>query len=274
MKRFLLFFFITISLLFKAEAQCSSNSLFTSLGIPGVFPPSIPIPGLPILGISDGFIGNYYSETLTLVVLEDTILDVASFLPSNVLTAMNLAGISTVMTLNVNHAIFNISGLPNGISYNCDQNNCEYLLGVDGCILIDGIPIETGLFDISVEMIINVHIPPILNPIGGNPVFSGMDIDLPLVTAQEYELLINGTISVEDKDLTSHFFPNPTSSLTMVSLQKFSEVTIYDVFGKEVAKFKDVNGNFVLNKKDIGPGVFFINISSNNYKRILRLIIN
>ena len=275
MKRFAFSLFITISLILKAEAQCSSNSLFTSLGFPGVFPPSIAIPGLPIIGISDGSTGNYYSETLTLVILEDTILDVASFLPSNVVNAMSLAGISTVMTLDVNHAVFNISGLPNGLSYNCDQSNCEYILGIDGCILIDGIPMQTGIFDISVEMIVNAHIPAIPNPIpGGNPIFSGMDIDLPLVTAQEYDLLINGTISVDNKALMPYFFPNPTSSTTMISLQELSEVTIYDAFGKEMINVKDVNGNFILNKNNIGSGLFFIGISSNNYKRILKLIIN
>ena len=63
------------------------------------------------MGINDGVLGSAYSQTLTLVVLEDTIMDIASFLPATVVSAMSLAGISTVMSLNVNYVIFDVNGL-------------------------------------------------------------------------------------------------------------------------------------------------------------------
>ena len=55
-------------------------------------------------------------------------------------TQMNLAGISTVMNVGVNHITFDIQGLPNGLSYQCNNSNCEYSSGSDGCIKLSGNP--------------------------------------------------------------------------------------------------------------------------------------
>ena len=47
---------------------------------------------------------------------------------------MNLAGISTVMNVRsiILHLIFRET--PNGLSYQCNNSNCEYSSGTDGCI--------------------------------------------------------------------------------------------------------------------------------------------
>ena len=77
MKKLILLFTVIIFSFNNVNAQCSSNSLFTALGFPGVYPPELAIPGVPMVGISDGIVGSPYSQTLTLVVLEDTIMDIA-----------------------------------------------------------------------------------------------------------------------------------------------------------------------------------------------------
>ena len=274
MKKILLVLFITASLLIKVKAQCSTNSLFTSLGVPGVFPPPFNIPGLPIGGINDGITGNYYSDTLTLVILEDTLLDISSLLPTTVVTAMNLAGISTTMSLAVNNAVFDILGLPNGISYACNQNNCEYLLGIDGCILIDGTPIQTGVFEVSVNMILNVQIPVIPNPIPGTPpIFNGLAIDLPSFSTQQYYLLINGATSLNENNSNSNLFPNPTSKIATLFLRKYSDIVVYNTSGIKVIVLNNIIGEIVFRKEDLGTGLFFINISSKNYNTVIKLII-
>ena len=68
MKKIVLLLFITISLLLKVNGQCSPNSIFTSLAIPGVYPPAVQISNLPVplpLGIADGSVGISYNQTLT-----------------------------------------------------------------------------------------------------------------------------------------------------------------------------------------------------------------
>ena len=149
MKLLLIFFLSILAFFSELRAQCSPNSLFTSIGLPGVFPPSVQIPGLSNFGLNNGFVGNTYSETLTLVILEDTIMDVSSILPPSIVSTMNSANIPTVMTLNVNHATFDVQGLPIGLSYECDVMSCHYLSGTDGCIELNGIPNIAGVFSLE-----------------------------------------------------------------------------------------------------------------------------
>ena len=256
------------------KAQCTPNSFFTALGLPGIYPPELAIPDIPMVGINDGVLGSAYSQTLTLVVLEDTIMDVASFLPATVVLAMNSAGISTVISLPVNHVAFNVSGLPNGLNYSCDQTNCEYPSSFDGCMLINGTPTQSGDFAVPVSMIINAQIPAITDPFLGTTIFAGMAIDLPSFSAVEYDLLVTGATAINEVDhYSSKIFPNPTVNEAMLSLHLISDVVVYNVLGKEVIKSLNIAGNLVLSKADLGTGMFYIMIQSENKTETIKLII-
>ena len=274
MKKFLLLFAILLSFTHLVKAQCSPNFLFTILGLPGVYPPELAISGVPMVGINDGSLGSAYSQTLTLVVLEDTIMDIASFLPATVVSAMSLAGISTVMALDVNYVTFDVAGLPNGLSYTCDQNNCEYSSGVDGCILINGNPNQSGNFSVPVNMIINAQIPAITDPLFGTTLFAGMAIDLPSFSAVEYDLLVTGATAINEVgSYSSKIFPNPTAIDAMLCLYSVSDVVVYNVFGKKVFTSISIEGNLVLSKADLGEGMFYIMITSENKTETIKLII-
>ena len=275
MKKSVLLFVIALSFVNVAKAQCNQNFLFTALGVPGVYPPSLGIAGIPIVGIDDGLLGSDYLETLTLVVLEDTIIDIASFLPANVVSTMSLAGISTVMSLGVNYVTFSVTGLPNGLSYTCDQSGCEYVSGVDGCILINGNPTQSGNFVIPVSMTINAQIPAITDPFLGTTIFAGMAIDLPSFSAVEYDLLVAGATAINEVgNYSSKIFPNPTANEAMLYLYSVSDVVVYSVLGKEVFTSSNIEGDLVLSKSDLGKGIFYIMIRSENKTEIIKLLIN
>ena len=274
MKKFLLLFAILLSFTHLVKAQCTPNSLFTALGLPGIYPPELAIPGIPMMGINDGVLGSAYSQTLTLVVLEDTIMDVASFLPATVVLAMNSAGISTVISLPVNHVAFNVSGLPNGLNYSCDQTNCEYPSSFDGCMLINGTPTQSGDFAVPVSMIINAQIPAITDPFLGTTIFAGMAIDLPSFSAVEYDLLVTGATAINEVgNYSSKIFPNPTANEAMLCLYSVSDVVVYNVLGKEVFTSVSIEENLVLSKADLGKGMFYIIITSKNKIETIKLII-
>jgi hypothetical protein len=273
MRKTILLFTILLSFPHLVYTQCSPNSLFSALGLPGVYPPEIPIPGVPIVGINDGALGSAYSHTLTLVVLEDTIMDIASFLPATVVSAMSLAGISTVMSLNVNYVIFDVNGLPNGLSYTCDQSGCQYVSGVDGCILINGTPTQAGNFAVPVSMTINAQIPAITDPFLGTTIFAGMAIDLPSFSAVEYDLFIDASTVVSEITQHSFLYPNPTANEAMLCLYSVSDVVVYNVLGKEVFTSVSIEGNLVLSKADLGKGMFYIMIKSENKTETIKLII-
>jgi len=274
MKKTLLLFTILLSFAHLVNAQCSPNSLFTTLGLPGVYPPEIPVSGVPMVGIFDGIVGSLYSQTLTLVVLEDTIMDVASFLPVAVASTMSLAGISTVMSLDVNYVAFDVSGLPNGLSYTCDQSGCQYVSGVDGCILINGNPTQSGNFSVPVSLIINAQIPAITDPFLGTTIFAGMAFDLPSFSAVEYDLLVTGATAINEVgNYSSKIFPNPTANEAMLCLYSVSDVVVYNVLGKEVFTSISIEGNLVLSKADLGKGMFYVMITSENKTETIKLII-
>jgi len=274
MKKTLLLFTILLSLTHLVNAQCSPNSLFTALGLPGVYPPELPISGVPMTGMNDGIVGSAYSQTLTLVVLEDTTMDVASFLPATVVSTMSLAGISTVMSLDVNYIAFDVAGLPNGLSYSCDQIGCQYVSGVDGCILINGNPTQSGNFAVPVSMIINAQIPAITDPFLGTTIFAGMAIDLPSFSAVEYDLLVTGATAINEVgNYSSKIFPNPTANEAILCLYSVSDVVVYNVLGKEVVKSLNIAGNLFLSKADLGTGMFYIMIQSENKTETIKLII-
>ena len=162
MKRILLLSFFSVLTVFTSFSQCTPDFVYTSLGLPGVYPPAIQIPNIPIpTGIADGSLGSNYNQTLTLVVLEDTTLDVGFLLPAAAVAAMNVAGISTVMTVDVNHVTFDVQGLPSGINSQCDISNCQYPSGIDGCVKLSGTPTVAGTFPVDVNMTINIQIPAI-----------------------------------------------------------------------------------------------------------------
>ncbi|MDC0249735.1 T9SS type A sorting domain-containing protein [Flavobacteriales bacterium] len=277
MKKILLLLAIILSLLLKVNGQCAPNSIFTLLPIPGVYPPAVQIPNLPLpipLGIADGSVGNLYAQTLTLVVLEDTVLDLATLLDPIIIATMNSFGISTVMSLNVNYVVFDVDGLPNGLTYTCDQSSCQYSPGVDGCILIDGTPSQGGTFSVPVNMTVNVQIPTIPNPITGIPIFAGMAMDLPAFPAVEYDLLISGGTAVTDySSLDFTLFPNPTTNTTTLKLVRTADVEIYNILGKVVSSYSSVENTLPIRKSDLGIGVFYVSITTRNYKKIIKLLI-
>ena len=275
MKKLALLFIVIIFSSTNVNSQCSPDFIFTSLSIPGVYPPAIQIPNVPLpLGIADGSVGVLYAQTLTLVVLEDTTMDIASLLDPTIVTAINAAGISTVMSLDVNHVVYDVGGLPNGLSYTCDQSGCQYSSGVDGCILIDGTPTQGGIFPVPVNMNVNVQIPAITDPIFGTVILASMAMDLPAFPAVEYDLIISGGTAITDyKNLDFTLFPNPTTNTTTLSLTTIADVKIYNILGKVVSSYSLVKNEMKISKLDLGIGMFYVSINTKNHKKIIKLII-
>ena len=224
--------FVSLGLLFLSItgfSQCTPDFIFTSIGLPGVYPPAIQIPNLPLpLGIADGSLGSNYNQTLTLVVLEDTTMDVAFLLPAAAVSAMNVANISTTMTLDVNHVTFDVQGLPNGISYQCDISNCQYPSATYGCIQLNGTPTVAGTFSVPVNMTINIQIPAITDPVFGTLIFPATPLDIPAFAAQTYDLFISDATAIQTMDYLSDIYPNPTTTDFTIEVDSPKNLIIYN----------------------------------------------
>ena len=278
MKKIIITLSVFLTYTMGGNAQCTPNPIFTMSPIPGVYPPNIPVSGIPLVGISDGQVNVPYSQTLTLVVLEDTTMDISFLLDMidpTITPLMNSAGISTVMTVDVNHVTYDITGLPNNLTYACDINSCQYPSGVNGCIAISGTPIQSGTFPIDVNMTINVQIPAITIPVVGTVIYPGSGQDIPSFPGQQYDLLIDGSSGVEVQKIEKFtIYPNPTSDIAILEFDGKKDVKVFDNLGREVFSKKNVNATLKLSKEQLGTGLFIIEIAGKNKIWREKLIIN
>ena len=242
MKKLIITLSVFLTYTMGGNTQCTPNPIFTMSPIPGVYPPNIPIPGIPLVGISDGQVNVPYSQTLTLVVLEDTTMDISFLLDMidpTITPLMNSAGISTVMTVDVNHVTYDITGLPNNLTYACDINSCQYPSGVNGCIAISGTPIQSGTFPIDVNMTINVQIPAITIPVVGTVIYAGSGQNIPTFPGQQYDLFIDGSSGVEVQEIEKFtLYPNPTSDVAVLEVAGKRDIKVYDNLGRILLKKK------------------------------------
>ena len=269
----ILFIFSFFLFSFTSFSQCTPDFIFTSLSIPGVYPPAIQIPSLPLpLGIDDGSIGANYNQTLTLVVLEDTTLDVGFLLPTAAVTAMNLVGISTVMTVDVNYVTFDVQGLPNGITPQCDIATCQYPSATDGCIKLSGTPTVAGTFTVPVNMTINIQIPSITDPILGTVIFPATALDIPAFAAQTYDLFISDATSIQNREYTSVIYPNPATTDFTIEINSLKHISIFNSVGQEVYS-ENIQNNTTINKSEFANGIYIVEISDDNSVEQHKLII-
>ena len=274
MKKILLFLSLTFLFVTQGVSQCNPDFIFTSLGLPGVYPPAIQIPNLPLpLGIADGSLGSNYSQTLTIIVLEDTTMDVGFLLPATAVTAMNTAGISTTMTVDVNHVTFDVQGLPNGLSSQCDIASCQYPSSIDGCIQLSGIPTIAGTFSVPVNMTINIQIPAITVPVIGTVIFPSTALDIPAFAATTYDLFISDATAIQSADYLTEVYPNPTNSDFTIEINSPKKINIYNSLG-QIIYTKNIKNNIKINKSELGSGIFIVEISDNNSVEKHKLIIN
>lgn len=133
----IILFLLTLNL--GGFAQCTPDPIYTTAGIPGVWPDTI-------TGVASGTVGSAYSQNFTIIVPADTSVT----LPAPVGT----------VTATINSAtITGISGLPTGLSYACDISTCIWPGNTNGCFVISGTPAQAGNFTFTISVVINVDAP-------------------------------------------------------------------------------------------------------------------
>jgi len=185
---------------------------------------------------------------------------------------MNLVGISTVMTVDVNHVTFDVQGLPNGITPQCDIATCQYPSATDGCIKLSGTPTVAGTFTVPVNMTINIQIPAITDPILGTVIFPATALDIPAFAAQTYDLFISDATSIQNREYTSVIYPNPATTDFTIEINSLKHISIFNSVGQEVYS-ENIQNNTTINKSEFANGIYIVEISDDNLVEQHKLII-
>ncbi|MDO6595504.1 T9SS type A sorting domain-containing protein [Oceanihabitans sp. 2_MG-2023] len=91
----------------------------------------------------------------------------------------------------------------------------------------------------------------------------------------EFEISVNGTLSISDVDTKNLFtyYPNPvTSSLTIKAQNSINGLSVYNMLGQEVILEKPNTMNSVLDMSSLQSGAYFVKVTVDNVTKTIRII--
>lgn len=265
MRKFLLLFTFAFVLGIQfSQAQCTPSPLFVTIGIPGIYPNPIQQSNL-----TAGSVGNAYSETITIITLADTTIDLSA-----------IVGIPLPpVTASVEYQRVNsVNGLPNGLTYACNPSSCEVPGDSSGCVGISGTPTQGGSFTVSLDTEIGLAIPASIPYIGGTIV----DVPIPGVS---WTLDISGGVAsddlLDDAFTVEQNGPNPFHGITNIFFNTPKPVNIdfrvKDLSGRTLHTASHrghVGENSIeFDASNYVPGVYFYELSNGNQTIIQKMIV-
>ena len=226
---------LTLALAFAfigAQAQCTPDAQFT---IAGIYPDSA-------TGLSPAYVGQLYSQNITIITPSDTSVVLAAGTPAISVTIDNID-------------LTNVTGLPATFSYSCDPPTCSFSGGTIACAqLYSASPLssEIGSHQIIFETTTYVSNVPFVNTTTQDDV-----IDYYYLNISSSTNTINkfNDFSFELKDI----FPNPVNNNAKIQFISGSSAdivfTVFNYLGEKI------------DEKNIAAtrGVNDIEISANDY---------
>ncbi|MBN4072133.1 T9SS type A sorting domain-containing protein [Flavobacteriales bacterium AH-315-E23] len=257
-----------ISLSSNIYAQCAPETIYTTIGAPGIFP-------APAEGIDTGMVGVFYSDTFTVIVPTDTTInamDIDGSLPDTNIT----------VTLN-SMKVAGVTNLPTGLTHTCDISTCLWAGGTTGCFVVDGTPAtgQGGTFAMTLSVVINVELPPF------PPFFPGGPFDAPPSDIVYSLEIIDTTQQVSVSTISVSAFevlpiaPNPSSGGAEIRFTtpdyRNVNLTIHNLIGALVISkqiYAEKGLNIVsLDAKNLKPGMYIVTLTDGKNTSTKRMII-
>lgn len=208
---FIALLFVMATLNATAQGCLVDATLATS---PGIFPPA---PGYVdasrLIVMPNANVSAPYVQTAQIKVPVDTIVDTLGF--------QLLATIDSLKITRINN-------LPAGITYVCDNGNCTWIGGANGCVKLSGTPTVSNVYLAEIVAIGYATMPIIGNAVDTFYFNMHLFVDAPLTTEK---LLVQAPT----------LFPNPTSkSVSINNLQNIKSdfsIEIYSLQGQKVGHY-------------------------------------
>lgn len=208
----------------------------------GIYPPA---PGYVdanrLVVMPNANAGSIYNQTAQIKVPTDTIVD-----------TLGLQLVAVVDSMK----IFRVDGLPAGITYTCDNGDCKWIGGANGCVKFEGTPAASALYLADIVAIGYATMPVI-----------GAAVD---TFNFKMHLFVDAPLSLENLVFeTPVVYPNPANNSTEIHqighLKQGFDFKLYNLHGQTVLEKTFAPADAVtVSLQNLTPGVYFYHIISGN----------
>ncbi|MBI1289477.1 MAG: T9SS type A sorting domain-containing protein [Flavobacteriales bacterium] len=205
--------------------------------------------------------------------------------------ALGLLNLSSqTFDFNVTRSTFNVDGLPQGMSGNCDATPCTYLAGASGSITITGTPTEAGNFTFDILSYTEGDVD--LSSLGGGllstlGIPSSFDLPAPVPQALDetgYTITVldaNG-IAEHNEMFSLNFYPNPAQDLSILDINStvtgLANVEIFAITGAsirtEARSIRSGNNRIPIDMSALPAGVYMLRTQIGGYQALVRVLKN
>lgn len=240
MKKILLVLFLGVSVV-KINAQSCTPGANYADSTYGVWPDTV-------INFPFATVSNPYSTDLNFKV------------PSTITADLDPTGAFVGQTIS-SFSVDNVQGLPTGFNYACNVSSCSYPGGSNGCANVFGTTSQTGSFDITIAVTVNV---------------STLIGTIPYATSFSGYKIVVGNAGIESASIsTFRITPNPVNDyLNVMNIQNALNVSTLQIFScnGQLIKTFNVNESLIdeIDVRDIPKGIYLLNIKHAQGSDVLR----
>ncbi|MBN2682258.1 MAG: T9SS type A sorting domain-containing protein, partial [Bacteroidales bacterium] len=185
--------------------------------------------------------GNSVSQTATVTVL-DSLAPIVVCLSDTLIEVPEIIGFYTVMGTELDASVTDNCGFTFENSFNSAES-------LDGSVFNEGTTLVTWT----------------ATDASGNQTICEMNVTIDLVTG----------IASNKKSLEILLYPNPANSIVNIQIPEQSnyEMVISDILGKTISVQNLNKTNNTVDVSNIIPGIYLVELTSNNYKKSFRLVV-
>ena len=261
----------TLSLLALLSVQ------FSSAQDAGFYPPegSTYSADSSIVTIPDAQVSYMYQETISFYASDNMIIDIAG-------ESLEIPFVSAVIS--------NVA-TPDGMTYDCNIDNCVFTANQWGEVTLSGIPTTVGEYSLDITAIVTINAATLGLPIditfpipydGSNPLLNlALGDDYTAINSFMPIFMLNVTPEIGVKELTSVanilVYPNPaTTEVTFefTSANQDTQIQIFDLLGNRVFDNTYSNELVTVNTSSFTNGVYIYKLGTEDNSSVGRLIVN
>ena len=252
MKKTLLLFALLLGVATLQAQTCTPDPNYNT---PGIYPLNGSSSGFEVI-MPDAYVGVPYNEIVQLKIPSDTTIDTL--------------GITIVAAID-SMRIINFEDLPASLSYLCNNSNCGWQGGANGCAVFSGTPTmaEVGKYEVDIVVygVVNAGI---LGSLADTLDFS-MEIE---VKASQGIAAFVATQSIAIQ-------PNPMSDVATLQFTAYKAkpvtIRIIDLTGRTVKESKEQchegTNKVAIRRNDLPAGMYFYSLEIENTSHVGRFII-